>query len=244
MTWVRPGDVGEAVLGVAGFYQQKEVSLVSRTISKSVDVQTVTFGDDPCNAQAKNKCLEIETQHNLVQIEAENQTGTQQRAEYRTGLVQIEAENQAGLVQIEAENQAQAGLVQIEAENQVGQVQIDIVDVNERGENKSISNCDCESGDDEDEEDKNDGSAADDDDDDDDDDDNDDDDNDDDDDDDKGWITPSNLEAVNKLMSKLDVGASERIVQVACMTTDFAMQVRQMHTQTHKNACTCACART
>ena len=44
-----------------------------------------------------------------------------------------------------------------------------------------------------------------------------------DDDDDEGWITPSNLQQVQKDMGGLDEDVDD--IVVGCMTTDFAMQV-------------------
>lgn len=47
-----------------------------------------------------------------------------------------------------------------------------------------------------------------------------------DDDEDEGWITPSNIKAKTKAMNG-DVPLGDQFVKVACMTTDFAMQVRK-----------------
>ena len=44
-----------------------------------------------------------------------------------------------------------------------------------------------------------------------------------DDDDDDGWITPSNLRAATQAMGEVSTETSS--VDVACITTDFAMQV-------------------
>jgi RNA-binding protein NOB1 len=45
------------------------------------------------------------------------------------------------------------------------------------------------------------------------------------DDDEDGWITPSNLRAAKESMVSEDVKTSQGQVEVACLTTDFAMQV-------------------
>ena len=57
-------------------------------------------------------------------------------------------------------------------------------------------------------------------------DDSDDDDSDDDDsDDDDGWITPSNICSVKQSMGEYESGGEAEMVEVGCLTTDFAMQV-------------------
>ena len=48
------------------------------------------------------------------------------------------------------------------------------------------------------------------------------------DDDDDGWITPSNLAAAKKAMTAGDVEEVSSDLPVACMTTDYAMQVCTM----------------
>ena len=46
-------------------------------------------------------------------------------------------------------------------------------------------------------------------------------------DDDVGWITPSNLEEVKKMnLNELEEDLNNLFVKVACMTSDFAMQVK------------------
>ena len=44
-------------------------------------------------------------------------------------------------------------------------------------------------------------------------------------DDDEGWITPENLSAARKAMCNGDMEDVSSEISVACMTTDFAMQV-------------------
>ena len=46
------------------------------------------------------------------------------------------------------------------------------------------------------------------------------------DDDEEGWITPSNVDEMNKLMTGVVPGDVEELCTVGCLTTDFAMQVR------------------
>ena len=51
---------------------------------------------------------------------------------------------------------------------------------------------------------------------------------DDEDEDEIGWITPSNLEEVKKMnLNELEEDISHLSVKVACMTSDFAMQVKK-----------------
>lgn len=52
-------------------------------------------------------------------------------------------------------------------------------------------------------------------------------DEDDDDEDDEGWITPANLKAAKESMRD-NVETETSHVEVACLTTDFAMQVFSM----------------
>ena len=48
--------------------------------------------------------------------------------------------------------------------------------------------------------------------------------------DEAGWITPSNLEEVKKMnLNELEEDISHLNVKVACMTSDFAMQVLILH---------------
>ena len=47
-----------------------------------------------------------------------------------------------------------------------------------------------------------------------------------DDDDDEGWITPGNFQQKRLEMFGIDASKKAEVVKVACMTTDFAMQVR------------------
>jgi len=53
-------------------------------------------------------------------------------------------------------------------------------------------------------------------------------DDDDDDDDDEGWITPSNIEAMKQATVALTESESVDL-PVACVTTDYAMQVPYAH---------------
>lgn len=46
--------------------------------------------------------------------------------------------------------------------------------------------------------------------------------------DEAGWITPSNFKKMNKLMRDGEVEEDETPIIVACLTTDFAMQVRHI----------------
>ena len=49
------------------------------------------------------------------------------------------------------------------------------------------------------------------------------------DDDENGWITPSNLEEVKKMnLNELEEDLTNLSVKVACMTSDFAMQVKNL----------------
>ena len=49
-----------------------------------------------------------------------------------------------------------------------------------------------------------------------------------DDDDDEGWITPSNFAQKRLEMFGVEASKKPEVVKVACMTTDFAMQVRSI----------------
>ena len=51
-----------------------------------------------------------------------------------------------------------------------------------------------------------------------------------DDDDDEGWITPSNFSQKRLEMFGVEASKKPEVVKVACMTTDFAMQVRSFCT--------------
>lgn len=52
----------------------------------------------------------------------------------------------------------------------------------------------------------------------------------DDDDDDEGWITPSNIGEMNKMMAGTSIGGeTTSSCKVGCLTTDFAMQVRLVY---------------
>ena len=49
-----------------------------------------------------------------------------------------------------------------------------------------------------------------------------------------GWITPSNLEEVKKMnLNELEEDISNLSVKVACMTSDFAMQVSKKMVAKH-----------
>lgn len=48
---------------------------------------------------------------------------------------------------------------------------------------------------------------------------------------DEGWITPSNIKQMNDKSDSKDAYSSELAIKVACVTTDFAMQVTEFHNQ-------------
>ena len=53
-----------------------------------------------------------------------------------------------------------------------------------------------------------------------------------------GWITPSNLEEVKKMnLNELEEDISNLSVKVACMTSDFAMQVSKKMVAKHNDPC-------
>lgn len=51
-----------------------------------------------------------------------------------------------------------------------------------------------------------------------------------DDEDEEGWITPGNVDEMNQMMTGSVPGDVQEMCKVACLTTDFAMQVSYLFT--------------